>query len=525
MGIGIEKYPPKATIAIMKRDLNCIAGKAFDLAIIGGGITGAGVAMDAALRGLDVVLIEKNDFGAGTSGVSSKLVHGGLRYLEQGALPLVFEALRERGLLLKNAPHLVSKLPFLLPVHAQSRVPLWKWRLGLKLYDLLAIGTGSTPGRTLAPHQWKALPLRWKEPPVACLEYMDAGMDDARLCLGVIHTAADLGARVANHLEVTGLDLFPGRMGRIAALDRMTGDRVEMEARVVLNASGPWCDKVRVLAGEGSAEQVRPTKGVHIVLPSWGLNQAVLLLHPEDGRVFFVIPWMGRTLVGTTDTAWEGNADEVHVNEVEVAYLLRGVRHYWKIGAGKDEVLQSFAGLRPLISSSSKPSERSREFAIQFGNSGLVSVSGGKYTTFRSMAKKITDQICNRLGNKARCQTRHQPISGAYSVPRDYFLESGRMELKYQYGLEGGVALHLLGRYGTKAGLVAKHVCALGSSPAVAVDGLPDLQGEFLYHREQEMAILDRDYLYQRTRIGLLARPEEIREAQQKLQSLLQSSV
>jgi len=501
----------------MKRDLNQIAGKEFDLAIIGGGITGAGVALDATLRGLKVVLLEKNDFASGTSGISSKLVHGGLRYLEHGEFPLVFEALQERGLLLKNASHLVGNLRFLLPVFQNSRVPLWKWRIGLKLYDLLAIGCNPEASKTLAPHQWKSLSPAWNEKPLACLQYMDAQMEDARLCLDVIHSAALQGATVANHLEVTALDLFQGRVGRIETRDLLTGERLECGAKVVLNATGPWCDNIRAMAQEGTAEQVKPTKGIHIVLPDWQLPHAMLLLHPEDGRVFFVIPWMGRTVVGTTDTAFEGKPDEVVATHHEVDYLMRGVRHYLQLETGKDQVLQSFAGLRPLISSSSSPSDRSREFAIQEGKNGMFSVSGGKYTTYRSMAQKITNAICSRLGNQAKCQTKHHLLSGAYSVPRRYFYDSGQMELKYQYGITGDAALQLLNRYGTKAGLVARYVKDHSSQHEKVLFDLPDLIGEFAYHKDHEMAMLERDFLYQRTRIGLLSSSSDVAEAARKL--------
>ena len=487
----------------MRKELNLIANNQFDLLVIGGGITGAGVAHDAATRGLKVALVEKKDFASGTSGISSKLVHGGLRYLEHGQIGLVYESLQERGRLLRNAPHLVKPLSFFLPVYADSRVPGWKWRTGLKLYDLLAGFANIAPSKTISPIELGKQNLPWVKFPPLCLQYFDAQMDDSRLCLEVIEAAWQMGATVANHLEVTALDLFPGRLSRIQMRDCLTGEQVECEARVVLNATGPWSDQVRKLAGESGPDLIKPTKGVHIVLSDFGLKTAMLLLHPKDGRVFFIIPWMNRTLVGTTDTEWDGQLGKISATNDDIDYLMEGFDHFLK-PAVKPEVMQSFAGLRPLFNAEASPSSRSREFKLHLGQSGMFSAVGGKYTTYRAMAQEITDVLCKKLDVTNACSTMNALLPGGFSVKRNVFESNGSRELGWRFGLSLIDAMHLLDRYGKRAGLVANY-CLQNKELAERIDpSLPDLMCEFAFHRDFEMACLPDDFLYQRTRLGLL---------------------
>src|SRR5690242_18824888 len=284
----------------MKRDVGALAGETFDLLILGGGITGAGVALDAALRGLRVALIDKGDFASGTSSVSSKLVHGGLRYLEHGDFRLVYEALHERRRLLRNAPHLVRPLRFVLPFYAGARVPPWKWRVGLTLYDVLAGAGNIHRSRSVVTTRLhRDLPhLRTKEL-LGGAEFYDAQMDDARLCLEVVRTAALHGAAVANYVEAVAFERAGGLITGVQARDHVLGGELVIRARQVVNATGPWGDRLRQLAGDDSGPLLRPTKGVHLIAPDLGLTAAFLLLHPADGRVFFVIPWLGKTLLGT----------------------------------------------------------------------------------------------------------------------------------------------------------------------------------------------------------------------------------
>jgi glycerol-3-phosphate dehydrogenase len=489
----------------MRRDPDALLGQAFDLVVVGAGITGAGVALDAALRGLRVALLDKGDFASGTSSLSSKLVHGGLRYLEHGQLGLVYEALHERRRLLHNAPHLVRPLRFLIPFYAGARVPAWQWRAGLALYDVLA-GRGNLPlsrGRTRA---W----LRGRHPGLAAEglrgggEYSDAQMDDARLCLEVVRTAAEHGAAVCNYAEVTGFETAGGQLTGVRVVDRLGGREGLVRAGVVVNACGPWSDAVRRLAGEDPGPLLAPTKGVHLVAPGRGLSAGFLLLHPRDGRVFFVLPWLGKTLIGTTDTDCDEPPDELSVTAADVDYLLEGHNRFFRTALGRADVLGSFAGLRPLARSRpGEPSARSREWRLAAGPTGLLSVVGGKYTTYRHMAEKITDEVMRRLGRRRPCRTRAFRLDGA---PEGSWPDYGAGAVAWvcrQYGLSDAVARHLVGRYGRRVGEVAAHVARDPALAGPVVAGEPDLLAELAYQREQEMACRPEDFLLRRTRLGL----------------------
>ncbi len=488
----------------MKRTAEALTDGTFDLLILGGGITGAGVALDAALRGLRVALIDKGDFASGTSSASSKLVHGGLRYLEHGDFRLVYEALHERRRLLRNAPHLVRPLRFVVPFYEGTRVPPWKWRAGLVLYDVLA-GRGNlhrSRGRT-AKRLGRDFPGLRREGLRGGAEYSDAQMDDARLCIEVLRTAAQHGAVVANYVEAVGFERAGGTITAVRAVDRIGGGELRVSARQVLNATGPWADAVRRLAGEESGPLLKPTKGVHVVAPGRGLAAAFLLLHPADGRVFFVIPWLGKTLIGTTDTEWTGPPDELSVTDSDVAYLLEGHNHYLEPALSAGDLLGRFVGLRPLLGASGGPSERSREFQVSVGPAGLMTVAGGKYTTYRHMAEVVTDAVAARLGVARRCRTRDFALDGAPSGPWEKFAPAAASDLKAVWGLHEEAATHLVSRYGRRAFDVAAQ---LGRDPALrapVVLGEPDLLAEFAYQREQEMALAPADFLLRRTRLGL----------------------
>jgi glycerol-3-phosphate dehydrogenase len=477
----------------------------FDLLIIGGGITGAGVALDAVLRGLRVALIDKGDFASGTSSLSSKLVHGGLRYLEQGDFRLVYEALHERGRLLHNAPHLVHPLRFVLPFYEGARVPAWQFRLGLVLYDILAGGHNIRRSQATS-----LLHLRREFPGLRSMglrggaEYFDAQMDDARLCLEVLRTAALHGAVVANYVEAIAFE----RPDRVRARDHRGGREFAIAARQVLNATGPWGDAVRRLAGDTTGPLLRPTKGVHLIAPDRGLPAAFLLLHPADGRVFFVIPWLGKTLLGTTDTACDDSPDELAVTPDDVAYLLFGFNHYFSPPLVESDVLGRFAGLRPLIRARpGEPSDLSREFQVHTSPSGLLTVAGGKYTTYRHMAEVITDTVVRRLGLSSRCRTRSFRLDGAPEQPWHRFAPAATHELTTRCHLDEESARHLIARYGRRAVEVADCIDRDASLGRRVVPGEPDILAEFVYQRDHEMALTPGDFLLRRTRLGLF-RPD-----------------
>jgi glycerol-3-phosphate dehydrogenase len=492
----------------------------FDLLILGGGITGAGVALDAVLRGLRVALIDKGDFASGTSSLSSKLVHGGLRYLEHGDFHLVYEALHERGRLLRNAPHLVHPLRFVLPFYEGARVPPWKFRTGLVLYDILA--GAHNIRRSRAPTLSR---LRREFPDLRTnglhggADYFDAQMDDARLCLEVLRTAALHGAIIANYVEAIAFDRGGGLLRGVRALDHRSGCELSIAAKQVLNATGPWGDVVRRLAGDDSGPLLQPTKGVHLIAPDRGLSAAFLLLHPSDGRVFFVLPWMHKTLLGTTDTASDASPDDLAVTQKDVEYLLAGFNHYFAPPLSATEVLGSFAGLRPLIRARpGEPSDLSREFQIHTSPSELLTVSGGKYTTYRHMAEIITDRVVRRLGLSRRCRTRSFRLDGAPEGPWQRFASATVAALTTRCHFDANTARHLVGRYGRRAVEVADYLERDPTLGKRIVPSEPDVLAEFAYQRAHEMALMPADFLLRRTRLGLF-HPELLRDPPSSLQS------
>ncbi|HZT78639.1 MAG TPA: glycerol-3-phosphate dehydrogenase [Gemmataceae bacterium] len=489
----------------MKRAPEALRDGPFDLLILGGGITGAGVALDASLRGFRVALIDKGDFASGTSSVSSKLVHGGLRYLEHAELRLVYEALHERRRLLRNAPHLVHPLRFVLPFYAGARVPPWKWRAGLLLYDLLAGRSNIARSRPLHLGDLRrAFPGLNPRGLVGGAAYFDAQMDDARLCIEVVRTAALQGACVANYVEAVGFEKSAGTISGVRAVDHAGGGEFVLRARQVLNATGPWVDAVCRLAGDPGGPHLKPTKGVHLVVQDLGLSSAFLLLHPADGRVFFVIPWLGKTLIGTTDTEAAEPPDALAVTDADVAYLLQGYNHHFQPPLERRDILGTFVGLRPLIhSAAGTPSAQTREFRVFGSASGLLSVAGGKYTTYRHMAEVITDEVARRLGRPRRCRTRDFRLDGAPRQPWAEFEPAEVAALRRAYGLAEAPARHLVRRYGRRAAMVAAHV---GRDPDLGrpiVAGEPDLRAELIYQRDHEMALFPADHLLRRTRLGL----------------------
>jgi glycerol-3-phosphate dehydrogenase len=374
----------------------------YDLLVIGGGITGAGAARDAALRGMSVCLVDADDIAFGTSSRSSKLVHGGLRYLEQGELGLVFESVSERRVLGAVAPHLVTPRTFLFPVYDDSRVGLWKLDAGMWLYDALSLFRSPRMHRTLgvagvAAEEPTLRRAGLRGAPV----YYDCATDDARLTLENAMDAAAHGAVVRTHARVVGFVRAPDGTVRGVRLRSTLGGGAEevVEARVVLNATGPWTDRVRGLDAP-EAPILRPTRGVHLVVDSarLGPHHALIAFHPRDGRVLFVIPWGTQTYVGTTDTDDAGDPSEVRATAADVAYLLDAANHYYPdAGLVPDDVISTWAGLRPLLAGDGSESSVSREHAVLVGPDGLLTIAGGKLTTYRRMAREVVDRAVGLL--------------------------------------------------------------------------------------------------------------------------------
>ena len=386
----------------------------FDLLVIGGGIVGAGIARDAALRGLKTALVDRGDFASGTSGRTSRLVHGGLRYLKNFKIGLVRQAVGERDRLIRQSPALVRPLAFTIPAYEGRGMGPLTLRFGLWVYDVLSRDKVLPRRRWLTPAT-----TREREPALADAGlrggglYHDALTDDARLVLAVIRSAADAGAVVANHAEVAELTRDGGRVSGARVRDRMSQETFDLHASVVVNATGVWLDRLR--SGADAGPTLRPTKGIHIFLPreKIGNREAVVLNAKRDGRMLFVLPWGSLTLVGTTDTDFSGDPDRVVATAEDVGYLLEAVNDTFpEAHLGAEDVVSAYAGLRPLIreGGSHDESDISREHEVFDDPDGLVSVAGGKLTTHRAMAEEVVDRVCRRLGREATCRTRDAPL-------------------------------------------------------------------------------------------------------------------
>jgi glycerol-3-phosphate dehydrogenase len=529
-----------------EHNLERLASEPFDLLVIGGGITGAGVALDAAGRGLRTALVERGDFAAGTSSRSSKLVHGGLRYLQQKEFRLVYEALAERQRLLRLAPHLVKPLPFLIPVFASGVAGKAKARayargVGTALWMYDATGgarIGKLHKRLSKREALELMPDLDGRRLAAGFLYYDARVDDARLTLTVVKTAASLGAVVANRVEATGL-LRDGSLVAGAVLtDRLTGRRIEARAGVVVNAAGVWADELRALDEGTNPRSIRPAKGVHITLPAGrpALDIAAVLSVPGDKRSVFVIPWGDRIYVGTTDTDYDGSLDEPQCTAADVDYLLGALNAWITKPVGRHEILGAWAGLRPLVGGpvpagepppggpgvsaarAAKTADLSRRHSVRVAPSGLVTIVGGKLTTYRAMAEDTVDEAVRVLRDRrpaggtgaGRAGRLRVPDSRSGSTP--LFGAEGYEELTAEgaaerLGLPAEVVAHLAGRFGGHAQAVAAMVRDRPELGERLVPGLPYLKAEAVYAVRYEMALTLEDVLSRRTRALLLDAP------------------
>ena len=392
----------------------------WDIVVIGGGATGVGIAVDAASRGYDVVLLEQHDFGKGTSSRSTKLVHGGVRYLEQGNIALVMEALKERGLLRQNAPHLVSNLAFVVPNYDWWEAPFYG--LGLKIYNALAGKYGFGSSEILSRDETLArLPTIKTEGLRGGVVYYDGQFDDARLLINLVETAADQGATLLNYVRVTGITKSAdGFVDGVTAVDQETSQQWTLAGRVIINATGPFSDSVRRLAEADAQAMIAPSQGIHLVFHQSFLasESAIMVPHTSDGRVMFAIPWHGHTLVGTTDTPIDTPTLEPRPLESEVEFILETAGQYLLKAPTRDDVLSVFVGIRPLVKSGEGrlTAALSRDHTIHFDASGLLTTTGGKWTTYRNMAEHTVDQAADfaRLAERA-CTTRTLNVHGFHS--------------------------------------------------------------------------------------------------------------
>ncbi len=476
-----------------------VDGSNVDAVIIGGGINGAAVARDAALRGLKVVLFEQGDFASGTSSKSTKIAHGGLRYLRNLEFGLVHEAQRERLLMRKLLPHLVTPQPFLYPVYAGGADPMWKVKLGLTTYDLLSGLNNKERHQALEPNEAiSANPVLRAQAMTGAFRYWDDRMDDARICLETVLSAEEAGASCFNYTRVAAARRRQSTLIEVDYEDTEAGIFGSVRTRAVVNCAGPWSDAVLSDVLRAPSRQLMPTKGVHIVVPRIAGEDALILDNPRDKRTFFAIPWDDATLIGTTDTRYDGDPSDVQVEQQDIDYLIDAAGYYLpSAGLKASDVIYSFAGLRPLVSPGGRDvpeGKISRKHRVAVEPEGVVTLVGGKYTTYRQMAEDAVDAMIETLGGiSGPCVTKTKP----------YFATTDpRVDRRADLGLWAW----LVSRYGARAGSVFDFCFMNDELRQPIIPGYGLRLGELVYALRFEKARNLDDLIYRRTRLAW--RPE-----------------
>lgn len=487
------------------RALDAMAADTMDLLVVGAGVTGAGIARDAAMRGIRTALVDKGDFGSGTSSQSSRLVHGGLRYLEHRHWHLVFEASRERRILLHIAPHLVWPRSFLFPVHRGARVPRWKLAAGLWLYDLLALFRNVRRHELLSKREMlRAEPALRSRGLRGGARYFDAQCDDARLALANVRDAHRHGALAANYVRVDQFETADGRVRGVRVTDLVTDTPQALRARVVVNATGPWSDTVRP---DGAPPLLRTTKGAHVVVPRAriGNHEALTITSPIDGRVMFVVPWGELSYVGTTETDTDEGPDDVRATADDVIYLLRSANALFpEARLTPGDVVSTWAGLRPLLRPrhGDDPGAIPREHAIVEDENGLISIVGGKLTTYRKMAADVVHRVAVRLHEldgrptPGPAPTDREPLPGGEARDLEVLVRAAEQE-----GVAREVAEHLVRTFGSETSAVLRLAQSDPTLVEPVAEGHPALRAELIYSMRREMAITLGDLLIRRTHL------------------------
>ncbi len=489
----------------MKRDFNALSQGTFDLIVIGGGIIGTGVARDAALRGLRTLLVEKEDFAYGTTSRSTRLIHGGLRYLRMLDFKLVRQDLKEREILLNIAPHLVHRLEFIIPLLRSAPYYRFALPVGLRLYNILSHGTSLPPCHRLSPSETLEL-----EPSLA----VTAGLTGAflyrdcqaeyteRLCIENVLDAAGKGASILNHAAMTQL-LFKDRtVSGIRVRDTITGEEYQANGRMVLNAAGPWADLVWQKLGAGHTEKIRKTKGIHLLTRRIS-NNALVLFARSNGRLFFIVPWEDYSLIGTTDTDYSGDLDNLYANKADVAYLVSETLHYFP-DFKLDDILYTTAGLRALVPKGRKAeSNTSRahkliDHARRDAIKGFVSIIGGKNTAYRGIAEEAVDLVCKKLGRRVPCNTAQTPLPGAPAVP-----ENDIEKAAVENSLPLETVAHLAAIYGSRYTSVLKYVREDKRLGSPITSSGRDILAQIKHAVVEEAALSVSDFMLRRSVIGL----------------------
>ncbi len=476
----------------------------WDMLIVGGGATGIGIAVDAASRGYDILLVEQSDYGKGTSSRSTKLVHGGVRYLQQGNITLVMEALKERGLLRENAPHLVHDLAFIVPNYDWWEAPFYG--IGLKVYDLLAGRFGFGPSKMLSTDETvKRIPTLKTQGLRGGVIYYDGQFDDARLLINLVRTAAGQGATLLNYARVVAFtNDRAGYLNGAVFEDIETGAEHSIRARVVINATGPFADHLRKMDDSDASPLISPSQGIHLVFDKSYLpgNSAIMVPHTKDGRVMFAIPYLGATLVGTTDTPVDDIPLEPRALPEEIDFILETAGMYLQKAPSRDDILSVFAGIRPLVGASDdkNTASLSRDHTIVISNSGLLTIAGGKWTTYRQMAEDCVGHAATLAGLEARaCVTKRLNIHGYHKSPQKF----------------GSLAV-----YGSDAPAIQDLLRADVQRQELIHPALPALCGEVVWAVRFEAARTIDDFLARRTR-SLFLNARAAIEAAPKVASLM----
>ena len=499
-------------------ELQSLRSTQFDVLVVGGGVTGLGVALDAASRGLKVALVERDDFASGTSSKSSKLIHGGVRYLQQGEVALVYEALHERHRLKRNAPHLVQTLPFMIPILKRDGVVSRKIARALGtalwMYDLTGgWRIGKFHRRLKADKAFTHLPTMDRQRLGSAYLYFDAMADDARVCLALARTAQNYGAVVLNYTRVEKILHNENGQASGAVVKPYDTEAFAVDARVVVNAAGVWSDGVMTSDAGKNPDSIRPAKGVHLTVP-WKMvrnDLAIVIPVPGDRRSLFLVPWIPNydgtyqyTYVGTTDTDYQGSIDDPQCTSVDINYVLKALNAAVMTNISADDVTAVWSGLRPLVKSvngekiSSRTADLSRRHKVSKSKSGVITIAGGKLTTYRKMAQDTIDEALTQLQKSAKCKTKNLKLIGATtSTPKT----------------NAKSAMHLAARFGTEASLINEMIAENPSLGEQLIAGLPYLKAEAVFAVKYEMARTLDDILSRRTRARIINRRASVASA------------
>jgi len=486
----------------MKRDVSRLECKNFDVLVIGGGINGSCIAHLSAAAGASVALIEKDDWASGASSASTKLLHGGLRYLENLEFDLVKESLRERSIQLKIAPHLSCPLAFIIPVYRGDARPLWMMQIGVKIYQYLSGRWSLGNHRRLTIDEIiAAAPGISRKGLLGGVEYFDAQMDDARMCLENVLMADKFGAVTANGIKAVEFICKNGRAIGVKARNEADGRTFEIRASRIIVAAGPWSDEIIQKDKPGALKRLRVTKGTHVIYEGQVASKAFLIQSRQDRRVFFMIPFKGHSLIGTTDTDYHGSPDDVTVDKADIDYLLKeSSRVFPNLKFDHSKIIASFAGLRPLVADLGDPSRISRKHAIDVSRNGVFFVMGGKYTTYRSISEEVVKKALPQLTGKV------MPLNEFRLYGSGDGLDA--RALAARYAVPVGTAAYLKGFYGCRAADVLELTLSDASLKNSICACSPVIAAQVVYARDVEMALGVEDVIRRRLGLAFVPCPE-----------------